>query len=54
MPFVMEGSSPGSEVAKLATAMVNFEGPVSYAEAKERETGLAEELEGKGYVVTQN
>ena len=34
--------------------MVKFEGPVSYAEAKERETGLAEELEGEGYVVTQN
>jgi len=34
--------------------MVKFEGPVSYPEAKQRETGLAEELEGQGYVVTQN
>jgi len=48
------GYKSSATAKKRATAMVKFEGPVSYAEAKERETGLAEELEGKGYVVTQN
>lgn len=47
----IRGYKASSHVKKLGTALIRFEGPMSEAEAKERERKLAEELKSEGWEV---
>jgi len=45
------GYKASSRAKRFATALISFEGPMPYELAKEREPGLANELQNKGFNV---